>query len=111
MGTKLTSATKQVIISSDQPTILIGERINPTEKKKLTEALRNSDIGVVCKEARAQVQAGTDVLGINVGALDIDEVALLPPVVQMAMDAIDVALRLDSASPTALQTALGVYRG
>jgi len=78
METKLTSATKEVIISSERPTVLIGERINPTGKKALTKALQNGNLELIRKEALDQVQAGANVLDINVGILDIDEVALLP---------------------------------
>jgi len=111
METKLTSATKEVIISSERSTVLIGERINPTGKKKLTKALQNGDPGFVRKEALAQVEAGADVLDINVGALGVDEVGLLPQVVKIMMDTVDVPLCLDSANPAALEAALKVYRG
>ena len=111
METKLTSATKQVIISPERPTVLIGERINPTGKKKLIEALQNGDLDLVRKEALAQVQAGADVLDINVGAIGVDEAVLLPRAVQAVMDTVDVPLCLDSANPTALEAALRIYRG
>jgi len=111
METKLTSATKQVIISPERPTVLIGERINPTGKKKLTEALQNGDLDLVRKEALAQVQAGADVLDINVGVIGVNEAVLLPKAVQAVMDTVDVPLCLDSADPTALEAALRVYRG
>jgi len=111
METKLTSATKEVTISSERPTVLIGERINPTGKKKLTKALQNGDLGLVRKEALNQVRAGADILDINIGILDGDEVVLLPRVVQIVMDTVDVPLCLDSANPMALESALKVYRG
>ena len=111
METKLTSATKQVIISPERPTVLIGERINPTGKKKLIEALQNGDLDLVRKEALAQVQAGADVLDINVGAIGVDETVLLPRAVQAVMDTVDVPLCLDSANPAALEEALRIYRG
>jgi 5-methyltetrahydrofolate--homocysteine methyltransferase len=111
METKLTSATREVIISGERPTVLIGERINPTGKKKLTKALQNGDLRLVRKEALNQVQAGANVLDINVGILDVDEVALLPKVVQIVMDTVDVPLCLDSTNHMALEAALKVYRG
>ncbi len=111
METKLTSATKEVVISNKEPTVLIGERINPTGKNKLTKSLQNSDLEIVRKEALAQVEAGADVLDINIGALGVDEVVLLPQVVQIVMDTVDVPLCLDSANPAALEAALKVYRG
>lgn len=111
METKLTSTTREVIISSERPTVLIGERINPTGKKKLTKALQNGDLRFVRKEALSQVQAGADVLDINVGILGGDEATLLPQIVQIVMDTVDVPLCLDSANPMALEAALKIYRG
>jgi len=111
METKLTSATREVIISAERPTVLIGERINPTGKKKLTKALQNGDLRLIRKEALSQVQAGADVLDINVGILGEDEVVLLPQVVQIVMDTVNVPLCLDSANPMALESALKIYRG
>jgi len=111
METKLTSATREVIISGERPTVLIGERINPTGKRKLIKALQNGDLGLVRKEALNQVQAGADVLDINVGILDVDEVVLLPQVVRVVMDTVDVPLCIDSTNPTALEAVLKVYRG
>lgn len=111
METKLTSATKEVIISDERPTVLIGERINPTGKKKLTKALQNGNLELICKEALDQVQKGADVLDINVGSLGVDEIVLLPRVVQRVMDTVDVPLCLDSANSMALEAALRVYQG
>ncbi len=76
METKLTSATKEVVISSERSTVIIGERINPTGKKKLTKALQNGDLGFVRKEALAQVEAGADILDINLGASGISVIFL-----------------------------------
>ncbi len=111
METKLTSATKEVTISSKRPTVLIGERINPTGKKKLTKVLQNGDLEFVRKEALVQVEAGADILDINGGALGVDEVVLLPQVVEIVMDTVDVPLCFDSSDSTALEAALEVYQG
>jgi len=111
METKVSSATKEVIIADGQPTVLIGERINPTGKKKLAEALKAGNLKIVSNEALAQVQAGADIIDINVGMLGVDEVSLLPRAVQAVMDAVDVPLCLDSASPQALAAALKAYKG
>ena len=99
MQTKVSSATREVIIGDDQVTVLIGERINPTGKKRLAEALRAGDLEVVRSEALAQVQAGAHILDVNVGAQGVDEVSLLPRVVQVVMEAVDVPLSIDSANP------------
>ncbi|RLE10567.1 pterin-binding protein [Candidatus Aerophobetes bacterium] len=111
METKLTSAKKQVVIKTEGPTVLIGERINPTGKKKLSRALQKGDLELVRREAIDQVMAGADVLDVNVGALGVDEEVLLPEVVKVVMDAVDVPLCLDSTNPAALEKALKVYQG
>ena len=111
METRVSSATKEVIIADGQPTVLIGERINPTGKKKLAEALKAGNLDIVGNEALAQVQAMADIIDINVGMLDVDEVSLLPRAVQAVMDSVDVPLCLDSASPQALAAALKAYKG
>ncbi len=111
MKTRVASATKEVLISDDQPTVLIGERINPTGKNKLTAALQVGDMELVRKEAIAQVQAGADILEVNVGTSGIDETTLLPQVIQAVTGAVDVPLCLDSTNPQALEVALKTYRG
>lgn len=111
METKITSATKEVIIGDNRPTVLIGERINPTGKKKLAEALKAGDLEIVRQEALAQVQAGADILDVNVGTFGVDEAALLTRAVQTVMDTVDVPLCLDSADPEVLAAALKVYKG
>src|SRR4030042_5431549 len=111
MQTKLSSPKKDVTIGDDQPTVLIGERINPTGKKKLAEALKAGDLEVGRQETLAQVQAGADILDVNVGTFGVDEVALLPKAVQMVMDTVDVPLCLDSSNSDALEAALKVYKG
>jgi 5-methyltetrahydrofolate--homocysteine methyltransferase len=111
MQTRLSSPKKEVIIGDSQPTVLIGERINPTGKKKLAEALKAGGLEIIGKEALAQVQAGADILDVNVGTFGVDEVALLPKAVRMVMDTVDVPLCLDSSNPDALEAALKVYKG
>ncbi|MBA7633626.1 5-methyltetrahydrofolate:corrinoid/iron-sulfur protein co-methyltransferase [subsurface metagenome] len=111
METRISSASREVIIGDDQPTVLIGERINPAGKKKLVEALRASNLEVVRSEALAQVQVGADIIDVNVATFGVDEVTLLPQAVQAAMDAVDLPLCLDSANPEALEAALKVYKG
>jgi 5-methyltetrahydrofolate--homocysteine methyltransferase len=111
METKVASASKEVIIGDNQPTVLIGERINPTGKEKLTEALKAGDMEIVRKEALAQVQAGADMLDVNVGAFGVDEVSLLPKAVKAVMETVDVPLCIDSSNPDAMEAALKVYEG
>ncbi len=111
MKTTVSSATKTVIIGDDQPTVIIGERINPTGKKKLAAALLAGDLEMVRQEAIQQVAAGADILDVNVGVAGVDEAALLPEAVKIVMEAVDVPLCIDSANPEALEAALKVYQG
>ena len=109
--TSISSATKEVIIGQNRPTVLIGERINPAGKKKLREALLANDLEVVRKEAVSQVDAGADILDVNVGTFGIDEVTLLPRAVQAVMEVTHSPLCFDSANPKALAAALKIYKG
>ena len=111
METRVSSLKKEVIIGDDQPTVLIGERINPAGKKKLQEALKVGNLEIVRREAIAQAQAGADILDLSVGTFGVDEVALLPQAVQAVMDTVDIPLCLDSTNPEALEAALKVYKG
>ncbi len=111
METIVSSATKKVIISDTRPTVLIGERINPTGKKKLTAALQAGDMEMVRREALEQVQAGASMLDVNAGAADVDEVSLLPKMIQVVMGTVDVPLCIDSSNIEALKAALAVYKG
>jgi 5-methyltetrahydrofolate--homocysteine methyltransferase len=111
METRVTSATKEVIIGGNGPTILIGERINPSGNKRLAEALRKGDMEFVRNEALLQVQAGADIIDVNVSTFGVDEKTLLPRIIQELMDTINVPLCIDSANPVALEAALNVYKG
>ena len=111
METRISSFTQEVIIGDGQPTVLIGERINPSGNKRLAEALRKGNMEVVRNEALTQVQAGADILDVNVSTFGVDEASLLPRVVQVLMDTVQVPLCIDSADPAALEAALRVYKG
>jgi len=111
METTVSSATKEVTIGGNRPAVLIGERINPTGRAKLAASLQAGDMELVRREATAQVQAGADILDINVGASEVDETTLLPQVVQAVIEVVDVPLSLDSDNPKALEAALKIYRG
>ncbi|MEE8392611.1 MAG: dihydropteroate synthase [Anaerolineae bacterium] len=110
METILKSAKKTVIISPEKPTVLIGERINPTGKKRLAAALAEGDLEIIRKEALAQVEAGADVLDVNVGAAGVDEVDLLPKAVRLVMETVDVPVCIDSANLEALRAALAAHK-
>jgi 5-methyltetrahydrofolate--homocysteine methyltransferase len=109
--TRVASAKQEVIIGGGRPTVLIGERINPTGKKRLAEALKAGDLSVVREEAQAQVAAGADILDVNVGATGVDEVAMLPEAVKAVTEVVDVPLCIDSRKAEALEAALQVCPG
>lgn len=112
METRLASSNRELVISADKQTTLIGERINPTGKKKLAEALQKGEYDeIVRREAKEQVAAGADILDVNVGAGGVDEIALLPEVVKTVMDEVDVPLCIDSGNPHAIEAALKVNKG
>ncbi|HEX2922994.1 MAG TPA: dihydropteroate synthase, partial [Chloroflexota bacterium] len=111
MITELSSAGKTVTISPDGPTVMIGERINPTARKKLGEALLAGDVEMVRKEALAQVEAGAQVLDVNVGFPGVDEPRMVKEAVKAVMETVDVPICLDSANPVVMEAALQVYKG
>lgn len=111
MITELSSASKVVTISPDGPTIMIGERINPTARKKLGEALLAGDVEMVRREAIAQVEAGAQILDVNVGYHGVDEPKMVKEAVKAVMETVDVPICLDSANPAVMEAALEVYKG
>ena len=111
MQTIVTSRKTEVAIGGQLPTVLIGERINPTGKKRLAAALATGDLEPVRQEALAQVDAGADILDINVGVPGIDQVSLISDAVEMVMETVDVPLCLDSNDPNVLEAGLKVYKG
>ncbi|NLD41897.1 MAG: dihydropteroate synthase [Chloroflexi bacterium] len=111
MQTVVKSRTQEVIISPEHPTVIIGERINPTGKKLLAQALADRDMGRVQKLALSQVAEGADILDVNVGAAGVDEVELLPMAVRAVMEVTEVPICVDSANPDALRAALRVVEG
>lgn len=102
------SPAKTVVI--DQPRI-IGERINPTGKKRFKEALKSEDIGYILGQAIEQINAGADILDVNVGLPDIDEKEMMVKVVKALQGVTDLPLQLDSTRPDVLEAALRVYNG
>jgi 5-methyltetrahydrofolate--homocysteine methyltransferase len=115
MGKDLTtvvrSATKTVEINRDRPTVVIGERINPTGRKQVLAAFQAGDYAIARSDALAQVEAGADMLDVNAGVPGADEPALLVQVLKTVMAATDVPLCIDTADPKALAAALAAYGG
>ncbi len=90
---------------------VIGERINPTGKKRLQQALRDEDMDYIMKLAIEQQEAGADVLDINVGAPGVDEVRLVQKVVKAVQSVVSLPLQIDSANPEVLEAGLRVVNG
>lgn len=111
METQLSSGKQQVIISPDKPFVMIGERINPTRRKKLSETLGAGDFSVALEDARSQIAAGAQVLDVNAGVPGADEPKLLADLTRALMAEVDVPLCFDSANPAALEAALSIYAG
>lgn len=111
METRVSSATVEVIIGPERPTVIIGERINPAGRKELADSLKAGSMDMLVAEAAAQAKAGADILEINVSAFGIDESALLPRAVKAVMETVDLPLCIDSPDPEALANALKVYKG
>jgi len=111
METTLSHKEKKVVISPNHPFVMIGERINPTRRKKLAETIANGDFSLAQADAVTQMKAGAQVLDINAGIPGADEPALLRGAVQAVMEVVDTPLCFDSANPDALAAALAVYPG
>ncbi len=90
---------------------VIGERINPTGKKRFQQALLENDLDYILDVAVQQEDAGADILDVNVGYPGVDEVAMLPRVVKKLQSAVSLPLQLDSSNPDALEAGLRIYNG
>jgi 5-methyltetrahydrofolate--homocysteine methyltransferase len=108
--TVLKGMGKKLVIADDRPTVILGERINPTGKKKLAATLLAGDLEMVRQEALSQVEAGADLLDVNVGAAGVDEVDLLPRAVQLVMETVDVPICIDTPDGEALAKALALHK-
>jgi 5-methyltetrahydrofolate--homocysteine methyltransferase len=100
-----------VQFSPERPTVVIGERINPTGRKKMQAALVEGDFDMVRQDAIAQVSAGAAILDVNAGVPGIDETKLLQKLVLEVSAIVDVPLCIDTADPIALEAALKTYAG
>jgi len=109
--TIIASKTTSVEICREKPTVIIGERINPTGRKKVLAALETGDFDIVRSDAISQVQAGARVLDVNAGVPGADEPALLQHVMRAVMEVTGVPLCIDTANPSALEAALSIYEG
>lgn len=111
MHTILKSNTKEVIIGANRPFVMIGEKLNPTGLKKLGQALVEQNFDYVKQLAQRQVAWGAEVLDVNVGHPQIDEVAIMPKVVEAVLSVVDVPLCIDSNEPKILEAGLRLAPG
>ena len=111
MHTKIKSATREVIIGLDRSFILIGEKINPTGRKKLAAALAEENFDFVCQLATSQVAWGADILDINVGVPGLDEEKVVKKLIELLVKVVDVPFCLDSANPRVLAAGLAATPG
>ncbi len=109
--TILSSATKQVVIGFDRPICVIGERINPTGRKRMAAEMAAGDYSRVEADARAQVAAGASMLDVNAGIPLTDEPRILAECIELVQSITDVPLVIDSSIVAALEAGLAVYQG
>jgi 5-methyltetrahydrofolate--homocysteine methyltransferase len=111
MHTILRGKTREVTIGIDRPFVMIGEKINPTGRKKLAAALAEGNLEYVRQLAENQVAWGAEVLDVNVGVPGIDEISVVKQVVELIASIVDMPICLDSANPDVLAAGLAVAPG
>lgn len=111
MHTILQGSKKEVVIGADKPFVIIGEKLNPTGLKKLGQALVEQNFDYVKQLAQRQVAWGADLLDVNVGHPQIDEISIMPKVVETVMSAVEVPLCIDSNDPKILEAGLRIASG
>ncbi len=111
MDTIITSPTREVRIGPGRPFVIIGERINPTGRKKLAAEMAAGNYDRVRSDAIAQVQAGALMLDVNAGIPMADEPAILAESIRIVQDLVDVPLSIDSSIVAALKAGLKAYQG
>jgi 5-methyltetrahydrofolate--homocysteine methyltransferase len=111
MKTILRGTSREVVIDTDGPVVIIGECINPTRRKKLVTTLQAGNFDYVLELAESQIKASADVLDVNVGFPGVDDVKMLPETVLAIKSRFDVPLCLDSPNPRAIEAALKVAGG
>jgi 5-methyltetrahydrofolate--homocysteine methyltransferase len=111
MDTVLSSKTKTITIGSDKPFCVIGERINPTSRKKFAEELKNDDFSTVLVDLNNQIEAGADKVDVNAGIPLVDEAELLAQMIRLIQEHVDFPLCIDSSVIEALEAGLDAYDG
>jgi 5-methyltetrahydrofolate--homocysteine methyltransferase len=111
MQSILRGKISEVIIDTKGPVIIIGECINPTRRKRLVTTLQDGNFEYVMELAQSQINAGADVLDVNVGFPGVDDIKLLPETVLAIRSMFDIPLCLDSPNPKAIEAALKIAGG
>ncbi len=111
LSTFISSKTKTVEINRENPTVIIGERINPTGRKKLLNSLKEGNYDVVRADALSQIEAGAGILDVNAGVPGVDEEPIMRAMIQALTEVTDTPLCIDTADPISLEAALSIYEG
>ncbi|MDR1193253.1 MAG: homocysteine S-methyltransferase family protein, partial [Peptococcaceae bacterium] len=111
MPSRLASRSRTIFLGAAYPPRLIGERINPTSRKALAEALRTGDYQRIVREGLEQIQAGADLLDVNAGLAGGDDGQFLPPMARGLQHVLDCPLSIDTVNPIALERALLHFQG
>ena len=111
MHTVLKGKSREIVIGSDKPFVIIGEKINPTGNKKLAAALQAGDLETARQLAERQVAWGADVLDLNVGLPGLDEVDMIAKIARLVSEAVDVPLCIDSGKSEILRSGLSAAPG
>ena len=106
----LVSSYGKAVLIGDKP-IIIGERINPTGKKRFKQALKDHDLDYILKEGVTQEEKGAHILDVNVGLPDIDEVALMQEIVRELQSVTNLPLQIDTVDAKAMEVAMRIYNG
>jgi 5-methyltetrahydrofolate--homocysteine methyltransferase len=109
--TMLSSPTREVVIGSGRPFVIIGERINPTGRRRLADEMKAGDFSTVIADTQAQVAAGAHMLDVNAGIPLADEPRILAETIRLVQSLTDLPLSIDSSIVAALEAGLAVYEG
>ncbi|MFQ5983960.1 MAG: methyltetrahydrofolate cobalamin methyltransferase [Alphaproteobacteria bacterium] len=109
--TVLSSATREVVIGFDRPFVVVGERINPTGRRRLSAEMAAGNFETVKADALAQVAAGAHMLDVNAGIPLADEPRILADAIELVQSLTDVPLSIDSSVVAALEAGLAAYKG
>lgn len=109
MPTVITGKGTEVKFGQGLPTVIIAEKINPTGRKNLADELKEGKFDIVEKDAIMQAEAGAHIIDVNVGAVGVNEVEMLPEAIKRVMNVCNLPICIDSANPKAIKSALDVY--